>query len=113
MLYACYTIVSVSDIAPLFFNPLDSGYFHYKFVYDSHSTISYISSRLSSNSEAFASELLENLEEMFPLHYMHNDMFCMFKSNDTQVIPESLTTTSTLKTCFQTFYYILENMFLQ
>ena len=29
-----------------------------------------ISSKLSSNSEAFASELLEYLEEMFPHYYM-------------------------------------------
>ena len=31
--------------------------------------------RFSSNSEAFASELLETLEEM----YMHGDIFCMFQ----------------------------------
>ena len=29
----------------------------------------------SSNSEAFASELLENLEEMFPCYYMYCDTF--------------------------------------
>ena len=29
-------------------------------------------SNFSRNFEAFASELLENLEEMFPLHYIHN-----------------------------------------
>ena len=29
----------------------------------------------SSNSEALASELLENLEKMFLMYYMHSDMF--------------------------------------
>ena len=33
-----------------------------------------MSSRFSSNSEAFASELLENLEDMFPL-YMNKRMY--------------------------------------
>ena len=32
----------------------------------------------SSNSEAFASELLKNLKEMFPLHYMDSDRYCIF-----------------------------------
>ena len=32
-----------------------------------------ISSRISSNSEANVSELLENLEEMFPLYYTGSD----------------------------------------
>ena len=35
--------------------------------------------RFSCNSEAFASELLENLEEIFARHYyMHNAMISMF-----------------------------------
>ena len=38
-----------------------------------------ISSRFSSSSEAIASELLENIEEMFPRYYMKSDMFSMFK----------------------------------
>ena len=29
----------------------------------------------SNNSEAFASELLENLKEMFLLYYMHGDIY--------------------------------------
>ena len=33
-----------------------------------------ISSTFSSDSEAFASELLENIEEMFPWYYMYNDI---------------------------------------
>ena len=42
------------------------------FVHDLHSyTISNISSIFSSNSEAEASELLENIEETFPRFYMH------------------------------------------
>ena len=36
-----------------------------------------------SNSEANASELLENLEYMFPRHYMLNCVFDMFKSSTT------------------------------
>ena len=35
----------------------------------------------SSDSEVFTSELLENLEEMFPLYCMHRYMFSMFKSS--------------------------------
>ena len=38
-----------------------------------------ISSMFSSNAEAFASELLENIEEMFPLYYMHSDMLSILK----------------------------------
>ena len=38
-------------------------------------------SRMSSNSEALASELLENLEEKFHLFY---DKFSMFQSSTTQ-----------------------------
>ena len=47
-----------------------------------------ISSRFSSNSEADASELPENLEEMFPRYYMvqifksHTDMFAVAKGLD-------------------------------
>ena len=33
-----------------------------------------ISLRFSSNSEADASELIENREEMFARHYMHSDV---------------------------------------
>ena len=43
------------------------------------STISNISSRFSINSEAFASELLENIEEIFPHYHMYSDMFIMLK----------------------------------
>ena len=42
-------------------------------------------SRLSSNSEANASELLENPEDMFSVYYMHSDMFNTFKSS---IIPK-------------------------
>ena len=38
-----------------------------------------ISSKFSINSEAFASELIENLEEMFPKYYIHSNIFGMFK----------------------------------
>ena len=38
----------------------------------------YISSRFSSNYDALASELLENLEEMFLLHYIRSDRLSMF-----------------------------------
>ena len=38
---------------------------------------------MSNSSEEFASELLENLEEMFPRYYMHSDIFSMFKSSTT------------------------------
>ena len=37
----------------------------------------------SSNSEAFASELLENLEEMFPMYYIYSGVFSVFKSTIT------------------------------
>ena len=50
------------------------------FVHDLYTTISNISSRFSINSEAFASELVKNLKEMFPRNNMHNYMFIMFKS---------------------------------
>ena len=43
-----------------------------------------ISSRVSRNSEAFASKFLETLEEMFPLYYMHSDVLCMLKSTNAQ-----------------------------
>ena len=43
-----------------------------------------MSSRLSSNSESFASELLENLEEMFcQYYYMHGNVFGRFNSSNT------------------------------
>ena len=35
----------------------------------------YAAARFSSNSEANASELLENPEEMFPRYYLHHDIF--------------------------------------
>ena len=43
----------------------------------------HISSTFFSNSEAFASELLENVEEMFPLYYTHSDMLSLFKPSTT------------------------------
>ena len=43
--------------------------------HDPQTTFSNISSRFSNNSEAFASELLENLEEMFLWCYIYSDMF--------------------------------------
>ena len=42
-----------------------------------------MSPRFSSNSEALASELLENLEGMFPLCYMNGDVVSLFKSSTT------------------------------
>ena len=36
------------------------------------------------NSEATASELLENFEEVIPRYYMHSDLFCMLKYSTTQ-----------------------------
>ena len=47
-----------------------------------------ISSKFSNNSEAFASEICtpitgKNLEEMFPLYYIHNDMLSMSKHSTT------------------------------
>ena len=42
-----------------------------------------ISSGLSSNSKASASELLENTEEMFPWYYMVSDVINIFKSSTT------------------------------
>ena len=35
------------------------------------------------NSEAFTSELLVNIEEIFHRHYMHSDILCMLKSSIT------------------------------
>ena len=46
--------------------------------------MTHISSRCSSNSEAYASELLENTEEMFSLYYMHSDTFIKLQFPDTQ-----------------------------
>ena len=42
-----------------------------------------MSSRFSSNSEAYASELLENLEDIFPLYYMDSDIVRRFKYSTT------------------------------
>ena len=50
------------------------------------STISNISSIFSLNSEAFASELRENLEDLFPRFYMKSDIFRMFKSSATHKV---------------------------
>ena len=36
-----------------------------------------MSSIFFSNSEAIPSELLENLKKMFPLYYMHSNVFSM------------------------------------
>ena len=41
---------------------------------EANSQLANISSRFPSNSEANASELLGNLEELFPLYYMHSDV---------------------------------------
>ena len=43
------------------------------YIHDLHPTIKTISLRLSSNSEANASELLGNLDEMFSRYYIHNN----------------------------------------
>ena len=40
-----------------------------------------IYSKCSSNSEAFASELLYYVEEMFPCYYAHTDLFSIYKHN--------------------------------
>ena len=42
---------------------------------------------ISSNSEAFASELLQNLEDMLPLYYMHSDVCSGIKSSNKRVSP--------------------------
>ena len=52
-------------------------------VHDPHANISDISSSYSSNFEAFASELLENLKEMFTWYSMHIDIFSMIISSTT------------------------------
>ena len=44
----------------------------------------HFSSRFSTNSEAFASELIENLEDISPQYYMYSDMFNMFKCSNAQ-----------------------------
>ena len=38
-----------------------------------------ISSRISSNFEAFASELLENIDKMFPRYHIHSDKYNMLE----------------------------------
>ena len=40
--------------------------------------------KIFSYSEAFVSELLENIGEMFPRYYMHRYKFSMFKFSNTQ-----------------------------
>ena len=47
----------------------------------------YVSSRFSSNSETFASELLENLEEMFPRYYIHGSKFIPYYYQYYSVLP--------------------------
>ena len=44
----------------------------------SHPTIKNMSWIFSSNSEANASELLENIKDMFPRHRMHSNLFNVF-----------------------------------
>ena len=48
--------------------------------------MSIISSIFSINSEANASELLKNLEEMFPVYYIHSYMFSMYLLLHTSVL---------------------------
>ena len=48
--------------------------------------MSIISSIFSINSEANASELLKNIEEMFPVYYIHSDMFSMYLLLHTSVL---------------------------
>ena len=50
-------------------------------IHDLLTTISNLSSKFSSNSEADVAELLDDLVEMFPGYYMHSDMLSMFKSS--------------------------------
>ena len=56
------------------------------------------SSTFSSNSEVSASELLENLEEMFPQYYMGSDVMSRFKSSTMHwcVVTKELRTRSKL-----------------
>ena len=42
-----------------------------------------MSSIFSSNSEAFTSKLLEDIEDMFLLYYTHSDWFDTYKSSTT------------------------------
>ena len=53
------------------------------FPQDPHSSFD-IYSNYFSNSGAFASELLEHFEEMFPRYYMYGDIDCMVKCSTTQ-----------------------------
>ena len=52
-------------------NPLEAGVLIQSYVHDPH----YISSRISGSSEAFASELPENPEEICLWYYVRGDMF--------------------------------------
>ena len=45
----------------------------------SHDPLTNISNIYSSNSETSASELLQNLEEMFPQYYLNSDVINRFK----------------------------------
>ena len=53
-------------------------------VDDPHTAVN-ISFRFCGNSEAFTSELLEVLEEMFPQYYMNSDIISWFKSSTTHL----------------------------
>ena len=44
-------------------------------------------SRFSSNSEANDSELLRNLEELFPRYYIHSGFLDIVKSSITHMLP--------------------------
>ena len=59
------------------FNPLERNDYWPQYSYN-HLFVTYYQKpcllRFSSNSEAEASEVLENLEERFPLYYMPNDL---------------------------------------
>ena len=58
------------------------------FVHDPHTNIS-TEETFSSKSEAHVSDLLENIEEMFPCYYKRSVLFGVFKSPGTYycVIP--------------------------
>ena len=71
------------DIFPLKTGILMTSFIQ-SFACDPHISISNISSIYSSNSEAFASELLEYLEELIPRYHMYSDKSSMFNLSNAQ-----------------------------
>ena len=62
-----------------------------------------MSSINSTNSEAFASELVEFIEDMFPLYYIHGDICSQSSATLWYVTRRERVNTVNFKLCFDSF----------